>query len=193
MWKKVKVCRSASTPGVAPGAVPTVVRPLPLARFTVDVTHPVGTLGFTQYQRVGFYQRLVEGGSLPRELIDGIRVVLGEETGNNIPLGRKGKHVEPRPSMFIITEPPGIDIGKATAFSRLQGKVFKSQRFFIIQFLLRERILLVAIVHGLIDIGTLGSQRDIKRFGSGTHRKQVAAGGSIGDRKSTRLNSSHVK
>src|SRR5690606_1258243 len=110
MREQVKVCRSARPAWIAFWIVTTVIRPVPHRQFADYVPYVVGPLRFAQNERIRFHQRFVEGRRLTCELVDGIRMILCEETWNDIPLGRKGENVELGPSVFVITHPPSVDI-----------------------------------------------------------------------------------
>src|SRR5690606_41664396 len=108
MREQVKFCRSAPPAWIALWIVTTVIRPVSHPQFAVYVPYAVGPLRFAQNERIRFYQRFVEGRRLSCELVAGIRMILCEETWDDIPLGRKGENIELRPSVFVITHPPCV-------------------------------------------------------------------------------------
>src|SRR5690606_3666067 len=110
MREQVKVCRSAPPAWIALWIVTTVIRPVSHPQFAVYVPYAVGPLRFAQTERIRFYHRFVEGRRLSYVLIYGIRMILCEETCDDIPLGRKGESIELRPSDFVIPHPHCVDI-----------------------------------------------------------------------------------
>src|SRR5690606_9258220 len=126
-----------------------------------------------------FHKALIEGRGLTGKLIHYVGVVLCEQCWNDIPLRGKIEYIKMCPAIVVVSGTARVDVGESPAFTGFQGKVFKGQRFFVVKLFLCIWILFVAVIHALVDIGSLRSQSNIKGFGPGTHRKEVSSGGGV--------------
>src|SRR5690606_229020 len=151
----------------------TIIRPMTASDFTIDVSDVVLAFVFAEDERGRFNHVPVKGCGLSVKLPNLVIVILRQHRRNNVPLGRERKDSKEITGCVEVVA-IHIYIRKATAIARLKRKLLKCQTLGEIEFLLRVRIGIIAIVGTFADVHTVSRQRYIKSFSSGTHGKKVA-------------------